>query len=161
MKQLFMHRRKILAILALVVVLSICLVQTSLAIDSIYTYFNANSILHCCYSEAAFSWDVSNNQDIAVGCGHIRTAGGGTVSAGYLGAQGKLYVYNGNNAYQHLTSSGLTFSNRVTDHWEQMVSTTRVAGINYCGKGYVEAMDNPLTGVFKEKPTALTAPITG
>lgn len=161
MKQLFMRRKKTLAILALVVVLSICLVQTSLAIDSFYTYFDANDILHCCYSEAAFSWDVSNNQYIAVGCGHIKTAGGGTVPAGYLGAQGKLYVYNGNNEYQHLISSGLTFSNRVTNHWEEMAYTTRVSGINYRGKGYVEAMDDPLTGDFITKTTALTAPITG
>jgi len=163
MKQLFMRRKKTLAILALVVVLSICLVQTSLAIGnySIYTYFDANNILHCCYSEAAFSWDVSNNEDIAVGCGYIKTAGGGTVSAGYLGAQGKLYVYNGNNEYQHLISSGLTFSNRVTNHWEEMAYTTRVSGINYCGKGYVEAMDDPLTGDFITKSTAFTAPITG
>jgi hypothetical protein len=42
-----------------------------------------------------------------------------------------------------------------------MAYTTRVSGINYRGKGYVEAMDDPLTGDFITKSTALTAPITG
>lgn len=161
MKLLFMRRKKTLSILALVVVLSVCLVQTSLALNSIYTYFYANDILHCCYSEAAISWDVSDNQYIAVGCGHIKTVGGGTVPAGYLGAKGELYVYHGNNDYSYLVSSGLTFSNRVTNHWEEMAYTARVSGINYCAIGYVEAMDNPLTGSFVTETTAITAPVTG
>ena len=155
------NKRRIVACLATTIVAVLSMLQpASAAFSSAIDFFVAN-IKYTCYSEAAFSWDVSTSQDIAVGCGYIGTYAGGAVAAGYMAAQGTLMIYESDDTFSHSISSGMLYSDRTTNIWMNMADTPRVSGIRYRAQGLVMALDDPVANNYIPMYTQIADPITG
>ena len=160
MKQIVIHRKKAIVCLALMILVSFLLLHTASALIGTSKNFNAGNLTYTCYSEVAISWYATPGQYMAIGCGHVQTVGNFYAEVGYIGVEGDLYQYYGQNQYSNIASSGLIFNNVITNNWSSTASYPRVSGVNYRGGGYIEALD-PTTGLFVSETPYMTAPITG